>query len=267
MKLWNKIAGATLSTILLAACAGPALAQAKQTTPPKTPSKSTAPAKSTTAPSYDKALLNPAALTAKAPDEFGVRFSTTAGDFTVKVTRAWAPNGADHFYNLIKHHFYDGCAFFRVIPGFMAQFGLSPYPDVTKAQEPATIKDDPVKESNKRGFVTYAQTGAPNSRNTQLFINYGDNSRLDKDRFAPFGEVTEGMDVVDKLYGGYGEGAPGGRGPSQDLIGSQGRAYLEKSFPKLDTIKTVTITSPAPAAPAAKTPSKTATKTPAKKSS
>jgi peptidyl-prolyl cis-trans isomerase A (cyclophilin A) len=235
-----------------------------QTNPPgkKAPAKSAAPAAS-----YDKALLNPAALKTKAPDVYEVKFTTTKGDFTVKVTRAWAPNGADHFYNLVLHHFYDGCAFFRIIPGFMAQFGLSPYPAVTNATESATIRDDPVKQSNKRGFVTYAQTSAPNSRNTQLFISFIDNSRLDKDRFAPFGEVTEGMDVVDKLYGGYGEGAPSGRGPSQDLIGKQGRAYLEKSFPKLDTIKTAVITSPSPAAPAAKTPAKSAPKTPAKKSS
>jgi hypothetical protein len=159
MKLWNRIAGATLSTILLAACAGPAFAQAKQTTPPKTPSKGTAPAKSTTAPSFDKSLLNPAALTAKAPDEFEVKFSTTKGDFTIKVTRAWSPNGADRFYNLVKHHFYDDAPFYRAVAGFMVQFGISAYPEVTKAWANATIKDDKVAESNKLGYITYAMTG------------------------------------------------------------------------------------------------------------
>jgi peptidyl-prolyl cis-trans isomerase A (cyclophilin A) len=259
MKTCRILACALVCALL--AVAGSAFAQ---TTPPakEAPAKSAAPAST-----YDKALLSPAALKAKAPDVFEVKFTTTKGDFTVKVTRAWAPNGADHFYNLALHHFYDGCAFFRVIPSFMAQFGLSPYPAVTKAMEPATIKDDAVKQSNKRGFVTYAQTSELNSRNTQLFINFADNSRLDHDRFAPFGEVTDGMDVVERLYGGYGEGAPSGRGPSQDLIGKQGRAYLEKNFPKLDSIKTAVITSPAPAAPAAKTPAKSAPKTPAKKSS
>jgi peptidyl-prolyl cis-trans isomerase A (cyclophilin A) len=193
---------------------------------------------------FDPSLLQPGPLRVKAPEVYDVKFVTTAGDFSIRVTRAWAPNGADRFYNLVLHHFYDGVAFFRVLPGFMAQFGLSPYPEVSRAWDKAVIKDDPVVQSNHRGYITYAMAG-PNTRTTQVFINYGNNERLDKDGFAPFGLVTEGLEVVDKLYGGYGEGAPGGRGPSQELIGNQGREYLEKMFPKLDTVKTASLIPPA----------------------
>jgi peptidyl-prolyl cis-trans isomerase A (cyclophilin A) len=205
--------------------------------------------------SYDKALLTPSALNAKAPDTFDVKFTTSAGDFVVHVTRDWAPLGADRFYNLVKHHYFDGVAFFRVLREprpFMAQFGLSPYPEVNKAWENAAIHDDPVKHSNKRGTITYAAQTAPNTRTTQVFINYADNSFLDASRFAPFGEVTSGMDVVDKLYSGYGEGAPQGAGPDQEKATNQGRAYLEKNFPKLDTIKSATLITSAQTAPAAK---------------
>jgi peptidyl-prolyl cis-trans isomerase A (cyclophilin A) len=200
---------------------------------------------------FDKTLLTPSALNAKAPAEFDVKFTTSAGDFVVHVTRAWAPLGADRFYNLVKHHFFDGAAFFRVIRTprpFMVQFGLSPYPEVNRAWSNAAIHDDPVKQSNKRGMISYAAQNDPNTRTTQVFINFGDNSNLDAIRFAPFGEVTSGMDVVDKLYSGYGEGAPQGAGPDQDKVTNQGRAYLEKNFPKLDTIKTAILTVPAPAA-------------------
>jgi peptidyl-prolyl cis-trans isomerase A (cyclophilin A) len=237
--------------ILIPVCLFFSLSVAAQTSSPdKAPAKKAAPAAKVPAEAkaapFDPALLRPATLTAKAPDVYDVKFVTTAGDFTVKVTRAWAPNGADRFYNLVRHHFYDGAAFFRVLPGFMAQFGLSPYPEVSRAWDKATIKDDRVVQSNHRGFITYAMAG-PNTRTTQLFINYGNNERLDKDGFAAFGMVTDGMEVVDKLYGGYGEGAPGGRGPDQGLIGNQGRAYLEKMFPKLDTIKSATLVPVAPA--------------------
>jgi peptidyl-prolyl cis-trans isomerase A (cyclophilin A) len=197
---------------------------------------------------YDPALLQPATLRAKAPAEYEVKFVTSAGEFTVKVTRAWAPNGADRFYNLVRHHFYDGAAFFRVLPGFMAQFGLSAYPEVSKVWENATIKDDPIVQSNHRGFVSFATAG-PNTRTTQAFINYGNNESLDKSGFSAFAVVSDGMEVVDKLYNGYGEGAPDGHGPDQGLIGRGGRAYLEKGFPKLDTIKSATLV-PAAAAPA-----------------
>ena len=197
------------------------------------------------APAFDQALLKPGSLTEKAPEVFEVKFETTKGDFVVKVTRAWAPNGADRFYNLVKHGYYNGGAFFRVLDGFMAQFGINPSPAVNAVWQVAAIKDDLVKKSNTRGFVTYAM-GGPNTRTTQLFINYGNNARLDADGFSPLGEVTKGMGIVDSLYGGYGEGAPSGPGPRQDLIQSRGSAYLEKEFPKLDIIKTATLLPPAP---------------------
>jgi peptidyl-prolyl cis-trans isomerase A (cyclophilin A) len=209
----------------------------------KAPAK--APAKSA---SFDPALLHPETLRAKAPETYDVKFVTTAGDFTVQVTRAWAPRGADRFYNLVRHHYYDGASFFRVLPGFMAQFGLSAYPQVSNAWEPTNIKDDPVVQSNHRGFLSFAMAG-PNTRTTQVFINYGNNENLDKMGFAPFAMVTDGMEVVDKFFSGYGEGAPDGHGPRQDLVGNRGRSYLEQNFPKLDSIKTATL---APAA--AKTP-------------
>jgi peptidyl-prolyl cis-trans isomerase A (cyclophilin A) len=224
-----------------------ATAQTPSSAPAKKPAEA-AKAPAAKATSYDPALLQPATLRAKAPAEYEVKFVTTAGEFTIKVTRAWAPNGADRFYNLVRHHFYDGAAFFRVLPGFMAQFGLSAYPEVSKVWENATIKDDPIVQSNHRGFVSFATAGA-NTRTTQVFINYGNNESLDKIGFSAFAVVSDGMEVVDKLYNGYGEGAPDGHGPDQGLIGSRGRAYLEKSFPKLDTIRSATLV-PAASAPA-----------------
>jgi len=187
-----------------------------------------------------KKLSNPAALTEKAPDTFRVNFDTTKGPFVVTVHRDWAPNGADRFYNLVKAGFYDDVRFFRVIPNFMAQFGIHGTPAVMSAWRSAQIKDDPVKQSNQRGFVVFATAG-PNTRTTQLFINFKDNSSLDKQGFAPFGEVTKGMDVVDKIYDGYGEGAPRGKGPEQGRLQNEGNAYLVKEFPKLDYIKTATV--------------------------
>jgi peptidyl-prolyl cis-trans isomerase A (cyclophilin A) len=184
-------------------------------------------------------LLDPSTMKAAAPATFVVHVETTKGPFTIKVTRAWAPNGADHFYNLVRAGFFTDAAFFRVIPGFMAQFGISARPEVSRIWANSNIQDDPVKESNKRGMVTFAQTSARNSRSTQLFINYGDNSRLDADRFAPFGEVTKGMDVVDKIYSGYGEQ------PDQGAITNQGKTYLDKAFPRLDRIVTAVIEAPA----------------------
>jgi peptidyl-prolyl cis-trans isomerase A (cyclophilin A) len=229
--------------ILILACLFLTISASAQT---ESPSK--APAKTAQSTPFDSALLQPAALNAKAPDVYDVKFETTAGDFVVEVTRAWAPIGADRFYNLARHHFYDGAAFFRVLPGFMAQFGLSAYPEVSAVWARAGVRDDRVTQKNHRGYITYAMAG-PNTRTTQVFINYGNNERLDADGFAPFGMVTMGMEVVDKLYSGYGEGAPGGRGPNQGEIGTRGRAYLEKMFPKLDTIKTATLV-PAAATPA-----------------
>jgi cyclophilin family peptidyl-prolyl cis-trans isomerase len=245
------------SRIVLVICgcfvlALPAAAQTPSSAPAKSPSSgdqsSAAPAAKPA--TYEAALLQPAALHAKAPDEYEVKFVTTAGDFTIKVTRAWAPNGADRFYNLVQHHFYDGASFFRVIKGFMAQFGLSAYPPVNVAWVNANIKDDPVKQSNHRGYITFAMSSQPNSRGTQVFINLVDNNFLDKSGFAPFGEVSEGMETVDKIYSGYGEGAPDGNGPRQDYVGGRGHTYLEKSFPKLDVIRTATLVPAAAAAPA-----------------
>jgi peptidyl-prolyl cis-trans isomerase A (cyclophilin A) len=159
----------------------------------------------------------------------------------VLVHRDWSPNGADRFYNLVKIGFYDGAKFFRVIDGFMAQFGISPYPAVSEKWREARIQDDPVKEKNNRGRITFATAG-PNTRTTQLFINLVDNAdMLDAKGFAPFGEVVEGMEVVDKLYNGYGEGAPRGRGPNQGRVQDQGNAYLEKEYPELDAIKKATV--------------------------
>ena len=203
---------------------------------------------------FDRALLQPATLTAKAPDVFDVKLTTTKGDFVIRVTRAWSPNGADRFYNLVRHGFYNGASFFRVVPGFVVQFGLSAHPEVSRAWARATIPDDPVTQSNKRGFLTYAKSNQPNTRTTQVFINLIDNSRLDAAGFSPFGEVVEGMEVVEQLHGGYGDSVSyGGKGPEQDLIHTRGAAYLEKEFPNLDKIITATIVSPPPS-PAKKTP-------------
>ena len=186
-------------------------------------------------------LRNPSQLTEKAPDTYKAKFDTSKGPFVIEVHRDWAPNGADRFYNLVKNGFYDDTRFFRVLDGFMAQIGINGNPAIQSAWRNATIQDDPVKQGNKRGFVTYAKSSAPNSRSTQIFINYKDNTALDRQGFAAFGEVTSGMDVVDKLYSGYGEGAPSGSGPEQGKIQMEGNAYLTKGFPKLDYIKKATI--------------------------
>lgn len=184
-------------------------------------------------------LLHPASLHATAPHVYHVRFHTTKGYFTVEVTRAWAPIGADRFYNLCLHHFYDGASLFRVVPGFVVQFGLSASPNISKAWANANIKDDPVSQSNDRGYITFATAG-PNTRTTQVFINLVNNGRLDGMGFAAFGKVTEGMDVVDKFYGGYGD-----HGPDQDRLTREGKPYVEKDFPKLDSIITAHIVVPA----------------------
>ena len=200
----------------------------------------------TVVPGSSGSLLDPASLKLQAPAFFNVKFTTTKGDFVVKVTRAWSPRGADRFYNLVQYHFFDGAAFFRVIEGFIVQFGISARPEVSKVWQNATIPDDPVTQSNTRGTLTFATAG-PNTRTTQLFINLGDNASLNSSGFSPFGRVTSGMDVVDELYSKYGEGAPSGHGPDQGRIQTEGKAYLEKSFPLLDTIKTAVIVPPAPA--------------------
>jgi peptidyl-prolyl cis-trans isomerase A (cyclophilin A) len=204
----------------------------RQAAPAQAAEASPAPARSAAA--NPAALLEPASLTEKAPERFEARFETTKGTFTVEVHRAWAPNGADRFYNLVKNGFYDDVAFFRVISGFMAQFGLSGEPAINAKWRDASIPDDPVSQSNTRGMVSFATRG-PNTRTTQLFINFGNNARLDGMGFSPFAKVDEeGMKVVDALHAGYGEGAPRGRGPNQGLVQSQGNAYLRAQFPELD---------------------------------
>jgi cyclophilin family peptidyl-prolyl cis-trans isomerase len=185
-------------------------------------------------------LSNPAALTEQAPATYKVKFDTTKGAFVVQVTRAWAPIGADRFYNLVKNGFYDNVRFFRVISGFMVQFGINGDPGIMAKWRDAPIKDDPVTQSNKRGYITFATAG-PDTRTSQVFINFNDNTQLNDMGFAPFGRVISGMDVVDKLNAEYGEGAPRGRGPDQSRMQREGNAYLAKDFPRLDLVKKATI--------------------------
>jgi peptidyl-prolyl cis-trans isomerase A (cyclophilin A) len=226
---------------VLAVFASAAIAgQAQSATPPSAQEGAASTHPRTTQMTTDPALLHPATLNAKAPDVFDVKFETTKGDFVVQVTRAWAPLGADRFYNLVEHGFFTEAAFFRIVQGFIVQFGLSADPAVNRVWRSANIKDDPVKQSNRPGTITFATAG-PNTRTTQLFINYGNNAPLDGQGFAPFGKVTSGMNVVEKLYGGYGER------PNQGSITMEGKAYLDKNFPKLDHIKSATVISPATA--------------------
>ncbi len=185
----------------------------------------------------DKSLLqSPRApeMNETAPATFRAKFTTTKGDVVIEVHRDWAPNGADRFYNLVKAGYFDGIRFFRVVPGFMAQFGIHGDPQVSKWWKTNTMQDDPVVKSNQRGFITYAKTSAPHSRSTQLFINYGDNGFLDAQGFSPFGEVVQGMEVVDSLEAKYGESPTS----KQGLVYRDGNAYLDENFPGLDSIIT-----------------------------
>lgn len=184
-------------------------------------------------------LLDPSQAQAEAPATFAVRFKTTAGDFEVDVTRSWAPQGADRFYNLVRIGYYDDVAFFRVLDGFMAQTGINGDPAVNAAWSQARISDDPVAESNTPGRVTFATAG-PNTRTTQIFFNFGDNAFLDGQGFAPFGMVRD-MTTLNAVYAGYGEGAPQGNGPDQGRIQAEGNAYLRADFPELDYIERATI--------------------------
>jgi len=185
-------------------------------------------------------LGSPSLLTEKAPAVYKAKFDTSKGTFVIEVHRDWAPNGADRFYNLVKNGFYNDARFFRVINGFMVQFGISGNPDLSAVWSEARIPDDAVKQSNTRGMLSFATSG-PGTRTTQVFINFGDNAGLDGQGFSPFGQVVSGMDVVDSIYGGYGEGAPRGRGPDQGRIQTEGNAYLVEAYPKLDYIKKATI--------------------------
>lgn len=205
--------------------------------PPAEPPKPAAP--------VPKHLLDPSLpqWSEAAPATYKARFSTSKGDFTLQVTREWAPRGADRFYTLVKGGFYDDVRFFRVISNFMCQFGMNGAPEVTAAWKNAKFQDDPVTQSNKRGYITFATSG-PNSRTTQVFINFKENANLDGMGFAPFGQVVEGMEVVDSLYKEYGEGAPRGRGPSQGQITAEGNEYLKRDFKELDYVKTARIVAP-----------------------
>jgi peptidyl-prolyl cis-trans isomerase A (cyclophilin A) len=194
------------------------------------------------APSNMDNLMNPAALTEKAPDVYEARFNTTRGAIVIDVRRAWAPIGADRFYNLVKNGFYDNCRFYRVLEGILVQFGIKGDPKIDAIWARATIPDDPVKQSNRKGYVTFAKAG-PNSRTTQVFINFtDDNVLLDGQGFAPFGTVTKGTDIMASLYADYGEIPPGGKsGPDPIRMMTEGNAYLQKYFPKLDYVKSAVI--------------------------
>jgi peptidyl-prolyl cis-trans isomerase A (cyclophilin A) len=192
------------------------------------------------APGQSGKLSDPAALNEQSPANYKVRFDTSKGAFVVEVRRDVAPNGADRFYNLVKNGYYDNVRFFRVVSGFMVQFGINGDPAINARWREARIKDDPVKTSNVRGFVSFATSG-PDSRTTQVFINFVDNGQLDRLGFSPFGKVITGMNVVDKLYAEYGDSPPRGNGPDQTRLQIEGNAYLAKSYPKLDFIKKAAI--------------------------
>jgi peptidyl-prolyl cis-trans isomerase A (cyclophilin A) len=229
---------ALVTSALVAACGSQPQTPAADPSS-QSPSQAQAPAQSNDpipALATSPGLLDPTQAIEQSPEVWKARFWTSKGEVTIEVHRAWAPLGADRFYNLVKVGFFDGAKFFRVIDGFMAQFGISGDFGVSAKWHDASIKDDPVTQSNKRGYITFATSGT-DSRTTQVFINFGDNSALDEKGFAPFGMVTAGMDAVDALYNGYGDGPPDGQGPHQDMIESQGNDYLTSSFPKLDSIK------------------------------
>ena len=221
-------------TITLLAC-GMVFAQTKAPdTAKKAPSPASAATKKAAPAAAAPDLLKPATMRARAPETYKVKFTTTKGDILVEVTRAWAPLGADRFYNLVRGGFYKDAAFFRVLPRFVAQFGIPARPEVAAAWDHAYIIDDRVTQSNKRGTLTFATAG-PNTRTTQIFINYGDNAGLDGQGFSPFGQVVEGMEIADKFFSGYGES------PDQGRITAFGKAYLDKSFPNLDRIITAVV--------------------------
>ena len=190
----------------------------------------------------DAALLtpDPTALSAPAPDSFAVVVMTSEGEVEIRVRRAWAPLGADRLHYLAQHGFFSGARFFRVLPGFIAQFGLSGIPAVDEAFERQAFADDPIRTGNRRGTVVFATAG-PNTRTTQLFVNLADNAQLDGMGFAPIGEVVRGMEVVERLHAGYGEGAPYGPGPDQGRIMREGNRYLRSAFPELDSIASVAL--------------------------
>jgi peptidyl-prolyl cis-trans isomerase A (cyclophilin A) len=227
---------ATMALVTLAACGSGPIPLAQEPAAPPAVASSTPPLPVAPAAHHAPEELDPSLATVQAPDFFFASFTTTKGDFVVEVHRTWAPHAADRFYNLVKLGFYDDTRFFRAVPDFMVQFGISGEPRVTAKWRLASFADDPVLESNLRGFVSFARTGQPNSSATQIFISYENHPRLDASGFAPFGKIVRGMEAVDDLYKGYGESAPDGTGPDQHRIESDGNAYLDRDFPKLDRI-------------------------------
>ncbi len=233
-----KVRAIAFATIALFACRKNEAAQ-PQPTPQPTPAPQEppkpAPAEPTEADEMAK-KLDPGKMTLQAPGTYRAKFVTSKGTFVVEVNRDWSPKGADRFYNLVKSGFYDNVRFFRVVKGFMVQFGISGTPSVNAKFREAHFPDDAVKQSNKRGFMTFATSG-PDSRTTQVFINYIDNVRLDAMGFTPFGKIVSGMDVVDGLNGKYGEQPS----QTQPRIQAEGNSFLDKEFPGLDFVKQAVI--------------------------
>ncbi len=210
----------TRTIVLLLVCTVSVLSCNRREPPPREPERETA--------------TPPPPTTPQGPDSFLVALTTSRGPVTLVVHRAWAPQGADRFYTLVKGRFYDGARFFRVVRGFVVQFGLTADPEVGRTWSSQMLPDDPVRQPNRRGTLAFASAG-PNTRTTQVFINLADNLRLDALGFAPFAGVTTRLGIVDSLYAQYGER------PSQDSIRLQGEAYLARAYPHLDRIRTATI--------------------------
>lgn len=264
-KLTEVLPTVRFSKIVAAACLAAGFTAVSFAQTPATPApakrKAATASKSATGPKptrspYDRTLLKPSLLKDKAPDTYQAKFETTRGDFTITCTRAYSPLGADRFYNLVRHHFFDDASFFRVVPNFVVQFGISAYPPVTAAWRTATIKDDPRNQSNKRGTITFATSG-PNTRTTELFINLKDNDFLDSKGFTPFCSVDDkGMNVVEFFYDQYyqvnPDGREGGAGMDQQAMEQGGKKYIDTKWPKLDSIKRATLIGAAATAPATK---------------
>ncbi len=238
------LAFAALAALAAAAACEPEFLPAPQVAAPAPSAEPARPAAPSAAVTHAPSELDPSLATAQAPEVFLADFTTTQGDFVVEAHRSWAPHGVDRFYNLVKLGFYDDTRFFRAIPDFMVQFGIPGNPAVASKWRDATIADDPVTQSNLRGFMSFAQTGQPNSRTTQIFVCFANHPQLDASGFAPFAKVVRGMEIVDSLYEGYGEGAPSGQGPDQGRVQSEGNAYLDRDFPRLDRILKTRIVEP-----------------------